>query len=247
MSYLIIGSSSGLGRELAYTFAEKKEDLILVARDIRDLKPIKSDLEYKFDIEVEIIELDFVLTNEIEKKLFSHQKLFYNLKGVLFPIGLMHENDDLNLSIADALKILNANYLSIGYTVNKLKEIYFKKEFLIVGFGSVSGFLGRNLNNFYAAAKRSLESHFESLVFDNNDNRLKIHFYILGYLDTNLAFGKKLLLPKGKIRKLARIVYKNKEKKIVKRYFPFFWGIISIIFKLLPILIIVKFKKFFKN
>ena len=51
MSYLIIGSSSGLGRELAYTFAEKKEDLILVARDIRDLKPIKSDLEYKFDIE----------------------------------------------------------------------------------------------------------------------------------------------------------------------------------------------------
>ena len=125
----------------------------------------------------------------------------------------MHENDDLNLSIADALKILNANYLSIGYTVNKLKEIYFKKEFLIVGFGSVSGFLGRNLNNFYAAAKRSLESHFESLVFDNNDNRLKIHFYILGYLDTNLAFGKKLLLPKGKIRKLARIVYKNKEKK----------------------------------
>ena len=67
MSYLIIGSSSGLGRELAYTFAEKKEDLILVARDIRDLKPIKSDLEYKFDIEVEIIELDFVLTNEIEK------------------------------------------------------------------------------------------------------------------------------------------------------------------------------------
>ena len=59
----------------------------------------------------------------------------------------------------------------------------------------MSGLIGRNLNNFYAAAKRALETHFESLAFENLNNNLKIHFYTLGYLDTNLAFGKKLGLP----------------------------------------------------
>ena len=29
MKYLIVGATSGLGRELAYTFAEKKHNLVL--------------------------------------------------------------------------------------------------------------------------------------------------------------------------------------------------------------------------
>ena len=100
----------------------------------------------------------------------------------------MSEKDDLSLEIEEASKILYANYLSVAFVIKNLEKLYLDKKFLIVGFGSVSGFLGRNLNNFYAAAKRSLESHFESLIFKNSNNELKIHFYTLGYLDTNLAF-----------------------------------------------------------
>ena len=43
MSYLIIGASSGLGRELALRFAKEKNNLILISRDIRDLNAIKSE------------------------------------------------------------------------------------------------------------------------------------------------------------------------------------------------------------
>ena len=59
MKYLIVGASSGLGRELAYTFAEKKKNLVLAARDDRDLQPIKSDLSSKFGIEIKTISIDF--------------------------------------------------------------------------------------------------------------------------------------------------------------------------------------------
>ena len=34
---------------------------------------------------------------------------------------------------------------------------------------------------------------------------LKIQFYNIGYLDTNLSYGKRLLLPKGSTKKLAKI------------------------------------------
>ncbi|MAH52040.1 MAG: short-chain dehydrogenase, partial [Candidatus Pelagibacter sp.] len=50
MSYLILGASTGLGRELAYILAKNSNDLIIISRDERDLKAIKSDLEIKFKI-----------------------------------------------------------------------------------------------------------------------------------------------------------------------------------------------------
>ena len=247
MSYLIIGSSSGLGRELAYTFAKNQKNLILVSRDERDLIPIKSDIEQKFNVKVDTIELDFSSIEDIEKKILLKKEMLLDLEGVMFPIGLMFEKDNLLLDNKEASKILYANYLSIGYTIENLKSAYLNKDFLIVGFGSVSGLLGRNLNNYYAAAKRSLESHFESLAFDNLKLKTRIHFYTLGYLDTNLAFGKNLPLHKGNIVSLANIVYKNKNKKMVKKYFPFYWGIISLILKLTPLTIILKLKKIFEN
>ena len=40
MSYLILGASSGLGRELAYVLAKNSNDLIIISRDERDLRAI---------------------------------------------------------------------------------------------------------------------------------------------------------------------------------------------------------------
>ena len=46
MSYLILGASSGLGRELANVLAKNANNLIIISRDERDLKTIKSDLTW---------------------------------------------------------------------------------------------------------------------------------------------------------------------------------------------------------
>ena len=112
MSFLIVGSSSGLGRELAYTFARNKKNLFLVSRDKRDLLPIKSDIEQKFSSKVEILELDFTSIKEIEQKLLSKKEIIDDLQGALFPIGLMFEEDDINLNIENATKLINAKNMA---------------------------------------------------------------------------------------------------------------------------------------
>tara|TARA_B100001939_G_scaffold199665_1_gene171624 strand:+ start:72 stop:812 length:741 start_codon:yes stop_codon:yes gene_type:complete len=246
MSYLIVGASSGLGRELAYVFAENKKNLCLISRDERDLNTIKSDLKEKFFNEVEVLNLDFSKENEIKDKLLSNKNLIEKLEGVLFPIGLMFDHDDIHLSSESVNKLNSANYLSVCLTISELIKIKKDKEFLIVGFGSVSGLLGRNINSYYAAAKRALETYFESLIFNNKKNNFNIHFYTLGYLNTGLAFGKDLKLPKGEVKKLARTVFKNKNKKIIMKYFPSFWKIISLSLRLLPLGVLLKFKSFTK-
>lgn len=250
MSYLIIGASSGLGRELAYSFAKKGHNLTLVSRDKRDLVSIKSDLELRYEINIKIIPLDFDNTEEIEKKLFKDEEIIKNLQGILFPVGFMSENDTVNLNKDDAKKLLNINFLSICFTISKFEEKFqekFKKNrLLIVGFGSVSGLLGRDLNSNYAAAKRALESYFESLAFSKNNN-IDVHFYILGYLNTNLAFGHNLKLPIGNVSKLSEVVYKNKDKKFLKTYYPYYWNVIALILKITPLTLILKLKKLFNK
>ena len=84
MSYLIVGSSSGLGRELAYAFAKNKKNLFLVSRDKRDLLPIKSDIEQKFDSKVEILELDFTSIKRLNKNYF--QKRLQMIYKVLYSL-----------------------------------------------------------------------------------------------------------------------------------------------------------------
>lgn len=244
MKYLIVGASSGLGRELAYKFARENKNLIIISRDERDLVAIKSDLEIKYNITVNYINLDFSSIDEINNKLLSQEQLLKDLQGMLFPVGLMFDQDDAKLDSKKIEKLIYTNFVSITYCIQKLSK-YFegKNNPSIIGFGSVSGLLGRGINTTYAGSKRALESYFESLSFDKNFKETNIQFYILGYLDTNLSFGKDLKLPKGSISKLSDIVFKNINISFKKTVYPYYWNFISFVLKILPFYLIHKFSK----
>ena len=131
MSYIIIGASSGLGRELAYKFGENKNNLFLVSRDKRDLIPIKNDLQEKYKILVETVDFDFSKIEEIKSSLIPQLKKQKDLKGALFPVGLMHEKDNSDLDLEDLIRIYNANFISIAFTVSELKKIVKDKDCII--------------------------------------------------------------------------------------------------------------------
>ena len=110
MSNLIIGASSGLGREIAYEFARNSKNLILISRNLKDLEILKSDLEIKFKIEVNVFQLDFSDLNEVSKFILDNTKVLENIDGVLFPIGMMKENDNVKNSNDDLISIFSANF-----------------------------------------------------------------------------------------------------------------------------------------
>ena len=243
MKYLIIGASSGLGRELAYEYAKNKHDLILVSRDLRDLSATKSDLERKFEINIETIQLDLTSEKLVEKELFT-ERFLKDIKGILFPIGMMFDEDTVNLNHEKVEKIFKSNFASIVFIISKYLKPLSSKGGELIAFGSISGYLGRKTNPNYAASKRALESYFESLGFVSNNTSLNIQFYVLGYLNTNLAFGKNLNLPKASPQKLAKIVYRNRKSKFKKAFFPSWWRLVTILLRLIPIRILFFLNKF---
>ncbi len=235
MSYIIVGASSGLGKDIAYEFAKKEEDLILISRDNRDLSAIKSDIMNLYNINVQTFELDIANMDSVEQFINENEKDFKSINGIICAAGMIHAKDNVDNDSKKIQSLLFTNFSSISFLISKLTDkIDLKGKISVIGFGSVSGLLGRKHNTYYAASKRALNSFFESLSFSEKSENLNIQFYILGYLDTNLAFGKNLVLPKGSTKKLAIKVYKNRNDKFQIIYFPYIWFYISLILKVVP-------------
>ena len=239
MTYLIVGASSGLGKDLAHEFAYNNNDIILISRDITDLEYLKKDIILKHKVDVKIFQVDLSSKDEVENFLKLNHKILDNLDGLLFPIALMNDEDNILISNLDSKKIVYSNFLSITIIVKEIINLNVNKNKIrIIGFGSISASIGRHINTFYSAAKKALEKYFESLIITTLNQNINVQFYTLGYLDTGLSFEKKLLLPKGSTKKLAKLVFSNLDINGGKFFYPFWWKLIDLAINILPFSIV---------
>jgi NAD(P)-dependent dehydrogenase (short-subunit alcohol dehydrogenase family) len=104
----------------------------------------------------------------------------------------------------------------------------------IVGFGSVAAERGRGRNVVYAAAKRGLLSVFESWRHQWEPQGLSVVLYTLGYLDTNLAFGRPLPFPKADPEEVAERVCRELGRARGKHFLPGGWRFVAFAVRALP-------------
>ena len=100
----------------------------------------------------------------------------------------MIDNDTIKNTEEEFTSLFSANFYSIIFFISKIINIFEKQnKGYIVGFGSISAALGRDINIGYSCAKSALENYFEGLIISNLKTKINIQFYTLGYLDTNLS------------------------------------------------------------
>ena len=128
MNYLIVGASSGLGSDLAYTLSKNSHDLILISRDKRDLNAIKSDIETKFQTKISSYAVDLGSKDSVISFLKNDEIKFSTIDGVLFPVGMMSDNDSISQIEDEIDQINNANFLSIVKFLEKIIPIFKKKK-----------------------------------------------------------------------------------------------------------------------
>lgn len=95
---LITGASGGLGEEFAKILAEKKWDLILVARSKDKLDALKTDLEKNQGISVHVIDLDLSVADAAAKLMNSikNQNIDLLINNAGFgDYGLFQDSDPL--------------------------------------------------------------------------------------------------------------------------------------------------------
>lgn len=234
MKVLIFGASAGLGRALAGTLAAEGHDLLLAGGDAMDLDATASDARLRFGVRAGTCACRVGREDWLES-LGAALQSWGPPDALLFPIGAASDDDRGTLGLEAARGIVEVNFLAVAAVVSGvLPAMLARGSGIIAGFGSVASARGRGRNVVYSAAKRALDSYFESLRHLTAQSGIQVHFFHLGFLDTERNVGRRLLLPAAPVDAVARAIVRRLQRRGGVFYLPWYWRWIVLALRLLP-------------
>ena len=177
MFVIITGASRGIGKALAYKFAEHNYDLLLTCeKNIDKLNGIKTDIESKYNKKViaikgELKESD--LPNDIYILINNAGKCDYNLIQ--------------DISYEKYKEIIYSN-LDYTFLTTKLvsTQMIKKKQGIIVNISSMWGILGSSMESIYSMTKGGINAFTKSLAKEFKESNVDVIAFALGAVDTEM-------------------------------------------------------------
>ena len=235
MTCIVVGASSGLGRHVAERLAEQGSDLVLLSRDLRDCQAGAADLCHRYGIRARAIAVDLAQPIADFRELDAAVAELARVNALVFAAGEVSDADQLMHLATAAEPLLRANFLSACLIVDHLLPTLLRSEHaVIVGIGSIAAFRGRARNVVYAASKRALQSYFESLAHALSSRGVRVQFYHVGFLDTNMAFGRPLPFRAASVQGLARRIAGNIASPSGVFFHPRYWRAMRVLVQLAP-------------
>ena len=214
--------------------ARSGKPLLLIASDARDLDALAGDLRLRFKGEVASLAMDLAASADPGAHILARLTDMSPPTALLLAVGMSRSDDDGTLGAGAIGQLLAINLHAPIAIAHALLPALLEAKGTIVGFGSIAGARGRSRNIVYAAAKRGLETFFESLRHRHPPSSLRVQFYRLGFLRSNLTFGLKLPLPIAEPEDVAGKVVAQLQQGSFDRYEPRWWGMIATVVRSLP-------------
>lgn len=184
MKVLITGASSGMGRDMAKIIAKKADEIILVARNEKELNKLKNEI--KKDKEINVIVIPSDLTKE-ENCIDLHEKV-KDVDLLINNAGFGDYGEFTKTDLNKELDMIKTNITAV-HILTKLYLIDMKKNNKghILNVASIAGFMPGPLMNTYYATKnyvvRLSEGIREELRRDKSS--VKISILCPGPVSTN--------------------------------------------------------------
>lgn len=184
MKVLITGASSGIGRDMAKIFAIKGYNLVLVARNEKQLKELAKELKQTNQIEVETIAMDLSIVEnckELHKKVQDVDILINNA-------GFGDCGDFTKTSLDKEISMINTNIIAYHILMKLyLIDMKAKGNGKILNVASIAGFMPGPLMSTYYATKAYIVRISESIREELKKEKSKVQISILcpGPVGTN--------------------------------------------------------------
>ena len=233
---LIIGATSGIGKELAKLLVNDNYKVVITGRRENLLEEIKKSNPDKYLIKVQDV------TN-----LDSCEQLFEEVKSELKTIHLIVYSSGVGtpnykLEWEKEIPTLNTNILA-ATKIYGLAYNFFRKQGYghLVGISSIASIRGNRHTHAYFASKAFQANYLESLYMKGKRSKATIFVTDIqpGFVDTDMALGATFwMAPLEKATKQIYSAIKNKKKKayITKR-----WRMVAFVLKIVPIRLLYKF------
>jgi len=230
---LILGATSSVALELSRIYAQQGYSLLLAARSVYRLKPLKDDLTIRFKSSVDLKEFD---AEAIAQHATFYDSLDPKPDIVVCLFGVLGDQREAEMDWEIAQRILTVNYIGAVSILSIIaKDFKNRKRGVIVGVSSVAGERGRQSNFFYGSAKAGFTAYLSGLRNQLFRYDVSVITIIPGFIRSKMT--STIATPEiltATPNQVARAIAKgiNRKKDLV--YILWIWKWIMFLIKLIP-------------
>lgn len=227
---IVVGASSGIGKELAVTLAKNDYEVGLMARRLELL----ANLQQKIPTKTYIGHLDISQVNDALEKVKNMIQKMGSVDLIIINSGIGFINPELDWQ--KERQTLDVNVYGFCALAGMAYN-YFSKQGHghLVGISSISALKGNDLAPAYSASKAFMSNYLEALYKKAFKDKAQIIVTDIkpGFVDTDMAKGKRTFWVASP-SKAAEQIYSAILHKKQHAYITHRWRLIGWLLKIMP-------------
>ena len=236
MNTLIVGASSGIGRECAHIFAQRGHSIICSARDEEELNRLVADLNVRYDCKALAAPIDLNELSLIGPFIENIFQRINTLDCVVITSATMPSDEEAFFDEDALLTTTMTNYIGVAAVLNEVSRRMMEANGgTIVCLSSIAAARGRQSNFIYSASKSALNTYLQGLRMKAHKHNVHVVTVLPGYVDTLMAYGRVKAALSVSPTYFARKVYSvtmRRKRNIV--YVPAIWWLVAQVLKCIP-------------
>jgi hypothetical protein len=182
---LITGASSGIGEHMAIQLAEKKYDLILVARSLNKLEKLRATLQARHQVTVHVFEADLSNTENAIKLYEVIREKGLKVSMLVNNAGVGNYGNFTTTSLNEELKMIQLNISSlVVLTKLYVQDMVKRKSGKIMNVASLLSFLPFPYYSVYSATKAFVLAFSETIAAELEGTGVVVTALCPGPVDT---------------------------------------------------------------
>lgn len=183
---LITGASGGIGEALAHKLAERKQNLLLIARSADKLANLCIELTQKFGIQAQYITADLMKPDAAAAIFAETTKRGLTVDWLINNAGIGSGGEFAELPLQGELAMMQLNMSSlVALTHYFLPAMYARKSGTIINVASMAAFIPSPYMAVYAATKVFVRSFTEAIYEECKPYNVRVILLCPGLTKTN--------------------------------------------------------------
>lgn len=232
---LIVGASSGIGRQVAIQLSKGHNNIVLCARRKDRLLEVKEIVE-RNGSNCTTFSCDAMASHQAEQVLQATCLAFGKIDMALLNVGDGPSFNMANTSVDEIMANMDINYLSmVNFLVPLIRQMKKQKKGLIAHTNSLAGFLGLPMQGPYSAAKAACRVLMDATRIEVRPYNIDVVSIYPGFVATERVSDDGIPAPfEISEEKAARHVVKALASRKSDYLFPIVTGMLIRIAQILP-------------
>lgn len=182
---IITGASSGIGKALAFHFAEQGAKIVMAARNEEKLEAVAKEL---LDKGKEVLTVQADVSKEEECKLLIDEAVnrFGSIDVLISNAGISMRALFNEADISVIKNVMDVNFWGTVYCSKFALPYLLKSKGSVVGVSSIAGYVGLPARTGYSASKFAMHGFLEALRVENLEKDLHVLLACPGFTASNI-------------------------------------------------------------